>query len=63
MTWTFADVLKLQEYEKLGLKLRVDGDVLHASPRERIDPEILAWLRDRKPQLIEFLQYRDQIPW
>jgi hypothetical protein len=63
MTWTFQDVMQLQEYENAGLKLRVEGDVLHASPRERIDPEMLKWLKDRKPMVMELLRYRAEIPW
>lgn len=61
--WTFNDVMKLQEYESLGLKLRVDGDTLHASPRERIDPEILQFLRERKQQVMELVRYRTEIPF
>lgn len=61
--WTIQDVLTLQEYEAAGLKLRVDGETLHASPRERIDPEMLAFLRERKQQVMELIRYRTEIPW
>ncbi len=61
MTWTMKDVIQLQDYEGLGLKIRLDGEQIMASGRKTA--EVIQWLRDRKQQVIELLKCRSEIPW
>ncbi len=61
MTWTMRDVETLQEYERLGLKVRLDGEQIFASGTKTT--EAVVWLKERKPQVIELLKCRSEIPW
>lgn len=47
----------LAELRRRGARIRVlEGDALHVGPRAALDPDLLARLREAKPQVLELLR-------
>ena len=47
----------LAECERRGVVLRADGDLIRYRPRSAVDDELLAAIRDRKRELLEYLSH------
>ena len=45
----------LAECDRLGVVLRADGDLIRFRPRSAVDDDLLAAIRERKPELLEYL--------
>lgn len=44
-----------------GLRLTVEGDRLVVTPAERLDDELRAFIRDRKPELIDVVRQWERL--